>query len=80
MAVPGRTIGDRRLDQRSEILHALMEALLQLVLVRLLVLLDKLSVSLQRVARLLEQLLETKPQLVFVLRGNFPVKQVPAEL
>ena len=57
-----------------------MEALLQLVLVRLLVLLDKLPVSLQRVARLLEQLLETKPQLVFVLRGNFPVKQVPAKL
>ena len=61
MAVPGRSVGDRGLDKRSEIFHTLVEALLQLVLVRLLVLLDKLSVSLQRVARLFEQLLETKP-------------------
>ena len=67
--------GERRRRRRVpeeglEVLHAGVVALLQLVLVRLLVLLDELAVPLQGVARLLEEVLEAQPQLVLVLAGH----------
>ena len=56
-----------------------MEPFLQLVLVSFLVLLDELSVSFQSVARLLQQFFEAQPQLVFMFRRYFAIKQVPVK-
>ena len=57
-----------------------MVTLLQLVLVGLLVLLYELSVPLQGIAAFLEKFFEAKPQLVFMLRGNFPVEQISEDI
>ena len=56
-----------------------MVTLLQLVLVRFLILLYELPVSLQSVSTLLQEFLETQPQLVLVLGRDFSVKQISDE-
>ena len=68
----------RGLDQRFQVLHALVVTLLQLVLVSLLVLLNELAVPLQGITTFLKQLFETQPELILMLRGNLPIKQIPA--
>ena len=56
-----------------------METLLQLVLIRLLILLDELTISLESVSTLLQQLFETQPEFVLVFGGNLAFKQVSEE-